>query len=214
VVYADPAWPWETWSPTGRTIERHYATQAPAEIARMPIAALAADDCALLLWVTGPHLAIGTHWGFRPSTIGFTWVKTNADGSPATGLGYYTRSNAEICLLAIRGKPQRLAKDVHQVVLAQLGEHSEKPDEVRRSIERLFPGPFLELYARKSVPGWTTWGNEIPRAQFLQAAGDEAPCEYDSADDLAKSLDVGYDAIRTRVAAGGPGWPRQKTVSP
>jgi N6-adenosine-specific RNA methylase IME4 len=59
---------------------------------------------------------------------------------------------------------------VPQPVLAPVGEHSEKPEEVRRRIERLFPGPYLELFARKPVPGWTTWGNEIPRAQFAAAA--------------------------------------------
>jgi N6-adenosine-specific RNA methylase IME4 len=176
VIYADPPWPWETWTPTGRTIERHYSTLTPEAIARLPVAALADDDCALLLWVTGPHLAIGTHlavmeaWGFRSSTIGFTWVKTNVDGSPATGLGYYTRSNAELCLLGIKGKPQRLARDVHQIVMAPVGEHSEKPEEVRRRISRLFPGPNLELYGRKPVPGWTVWGNEIPRTTFGEAA--------------------------------------------
>jgi N6-adenosine-specific RNA methylase IME4 len=176
VVYADPPWPWETWTPAGRTIERHYSTKTPEAIARLPIAALAADDRVLLLWCTGPHLAIGTHlavieaWGFRPSTIGFTWVKTNHDGSPATGLGYYTRSNAELCLIAIKGKPQRLARDVHQVVLAPVGEHSAKPEEVRSRIERLFPGPYLELYGRKPAPGWWVWGNEIPRAEFMPEA--------------------------------------------
>jgi N6-adenosine-specific RNA methylase IME4 len=180
VVYADPPWPWETWASTGRTIERHYSTMAPAAIAQLPVAELAADDCALLLWVTGPHLAISTHlavieaWGFRPSTIGFTWVKTNLDGSPATGLGYYTRSNAEVCLIGIKGKPQRLARDVHQVVMAPVGEHSAKPEEVRRRIERLFAGPYLELYARKGVPGWITWGNEIARAQFAPSVCEAA----------------------------------------
>jgi N6-adenosine-specific RNA methylase IME4 len=168
VIYADPPWPWETWAPTGRTIERHYSTLAPAAIAQLPIATLAADNCVLLLWCTGPHLAIGTHiavieaWGFRPSTIGFTWVKTNADGSPATGLGYYTRSNAELCLIGIKGKPLRLARDVNQVVLAPVGEHSAKPAAVRRRIEQLFAGPYLELFGRELIPGWTVWGNEVP----------------------------------------------------
>jgi N6-adenosine-specific RNA methylase IME4 len=179
VILADPPWPWETWAPTGRTIERHYSTLTPAAIARLPVAALAADDCALLLWCTGPHLAIGTHvavfeaWGFRPSTIAFTWVKTNVDNSPATGLGYYTRSNAELCLIGIKGKPLRLARDVHQVVLAPVGEHSEKPGEVHRRIERLFAGPYLELYARQTVPGWTVWGNEIPSTESIKAEAAE-----------------------------------------
>jgi len=87
-----------------------------------------------------------------------------------TGMGYWTRSNSESCLIATKGSPLRLATDVHQIVMAPVGEHSAKPEEVRRRIERLFPGPYLELYGRKLVPGWTVWGNEIPRADFTPPA--------------------------------------------
>jgi N6-adenosine-specific RNA methylase IME4 len=98
-------------------------------------------------------------------------VKTNADGQGLhTGMGYWTRSNSEFCLIATKGSPLRLATDVHQIVMAPVGEHSAKPEEVRRRIERLFPGPYLELYGRKLVPGWTVWGNEIPRADFTPPA--------------------------------------------
>jgi MT-A70 len=72
-----------------------------------------------------------------------------------------TRANVETVLLAKRGSPRRLAADVHQVVIAPVGEHSAKPDEVYRRIERLYPGPYLELFARKSRPRWTVWKNEI-----------------------------------------------------
>ena len=128
----------------------------------------------LLLWCTGPHVAIGTHvkiieaWGFKSSTVAFVWVKENkTDGRVRTrGQGCWTASNAEYVILGIKGSPFRLATDVHQVVLAPVGEHSTKPEEVRRRIERLFPGPYLELYGRKLVPEWTVWGNEIPRDRF------------------------------------------------
>jgi N6-adenosine-specific RNA methylase IME4 len=69
-------------------------------------------------------------------------------------------------LLAKRGSSIRFANDVHSVVLAPVGEHSAKPEEVRRRIERLYGGPYLELFGRKLVPGWTVWGNEIPRDKF------------------------------------------------
>jgi N6-adenosine-specific RNA methylase IME4 len=179
VTYPDPPWVYETWSPTSglhSTAANHYGTQAIDEIAALPVAQLAADDCALLLWCIGCHIAKGTHtkiieaWGFRPSTIEFDWIKTNADGSLFTGMGTSTRANAEYVILATKGSPLRLAADVHQVVMAPVGEHSEKPEEVRRRIERLFPGPYLELYGRKPVPGWTVWGNEIPRARLHEAA--------------------------------------------
>jgi N6-adenosine-specific RNA methylase IME4 len=77
------------------------------------------------------------------------------------GMGYWTRSNAELCLLATRGRPMRWAMDVPQVIMSPVGEHSEKPEEARRRIERLVSGPYLELFARRAAPGWTTWGNEM-----------------------------------------------------
>ena len=101
----------------------------------------------------------------------FVWVKTtkNAEAIALDGKGLHwgegltgTRSNTEVCLLATRGNPLRLAADVHQVVIAPVGEHSEKPDEVYRRICRLYPGPYLELFARKEREGWTTWGDELP----------------------------------------------------
>jgi hypothetical protein len=101
-------------------------------------------------------------WGFQYKTVGFVWIKTNASGGLHTGMGYHTRSNSEFCLLATKGQPKRVAEDVHQVVMAPVGEHSAKPEEIRRRIERLFAGPYLELYGRKQAPGWTVWGNELP----------------------------------------------------
>jgi N6-adenosine-specific RNA methylase IME4 len=176
VIYADPPWPWETWAPSGKirsAPDNHYGTSPLDQIMKLPIAALAADDCVLLLWCTGPHVAIGTHvevmkaWGFKPSTIAFAWVKQNANGDGLhAGMGHWTLSNTEACFIATKGSPLRLATDVHQVVLAPVGEHSAKPEEVRRRIERLFTGPYLELYARKPVPGWTCWGNEIASAHL------------------------------------------------
>jgi N6-adenosine-specific RNA methylase IME4 len=176
LIYADPALPWETWGPAGKIAsspDNHYGTSAIAEIMKLPVAALAADDCALMMWCTAPHITIGTHtkiieaWGFKPSTIVFVWVKENVSGIGLhNGQGYWTLANAEMCFIATKGSLLRLATDVRQVVMAPVGEHSAKPEEVRRRIERLFPGPYLELYGRKPVPGWTVWGNEIPRDQF------------------------------------------------
>jgi N6-adenosine-specific RNA methylase IME4 len=176
VIYPDPPWPFETWSARGKvysSVDNHYGTSALEEIAKLPVAALAADNCALFLWCTFPHIAVGTHveiiraWGFKPSTIAFVWVKQNPGGDGLhSGMGYCTKANAEAVIYATKGSPSRLATDVHQIVFAPVGEHSAKPEEVRRRIERLFPGPYLELYARNPVEGWTVWGNEIPRAEM------------------------------------------------
>ena len=78
-----------------------------------------------------------------------------------TGLGYWTRANPEQCLLATRGKPGRLAKDVRRLVVAPRREHSRKPDQIRELIERLVQGPYLELFARETKPGWDCWGNQV-----------------------------------------------------
>ena len=196
VIYADPAWPFKNWSPAGRLLtaaENCYNVSQLDEIMRLPVATLAADDCALLLWCTWPHIVIGSHtrvmeaWGFRPSTCAFVWVKTEADGklfigdecptteNTAVGNGYWTRSNSEVCLIAIKGSPTRLDAAVRQVVFAPVAGHSEKPEEVRHRIEQLYAGPYLELYARpkadgKVPPSWVQWGNEIRREQFREAA--------------------------------------------
>jgi len=177
VICADPPWPWKTWGGASGKIrsapDNHYGTSAVEDVMKLPVSQLAAANCALFMWCTGPHITIGSHikvieaWGFKPCTFGFDWVKTNADGSLYTGMGYFTRSNSEVCLIATKGSPLRLATDVHQIVMAPVGEHSAKPEEARRRIERLFPGPYLELYGRKSAPGWTVWGNEIRRDQFV-----------------------------------------------
>ena len=134
---------------------------------------LAADDCALMLWAVMPELPgaieVIEAWGFTYKTVGFVWVKQNRSGEGLfTGMGYWTRANAEVCILATRGSPVRLAADVHQVIVSPVAEHSRKPDEARSRIERLLPGPYLELYGRRPSPNWTVWGNEV--VQHLEAA--------------------------------------------
>jgi N6-adenosine-specific RNA methylase IME4 len=174
LILGDPPWPWETWSSMGRKwsdVTDHYDTCTIEEIKALPVAPLAAEDCVLVLWATWPKLPEALEvikaWGFTYKTCAFVWVKQNpSEDGLHMGMGYYTRSNSELCLLATRGSPHRLVRDVHQVVLAPVGEHSAKPEEVRRRIERLLAGPYLELYGRKAVPGWTVWGNEIARDQF------------------------------------------------
>ena len=77
-------------------------------------------------------------------------------------MGHWTRANAETCLLAVRGHPKRQAKDVHQVIISHVEEHSKKPDEVRERIERLMGDvPRIELFARQKADGWDVWGNEV-----------------------------------------------------
>lgn len=173
-IYADPPWEFQVWSGAGkdRAADNHYKTGGLEEIKALPVEQLAADDCVLLMWCVMPELPgaldVIRAWGFEYKTCGFTWVKQNKSGDGLfLGMGYWTRANAELCLLATRGHPTRLDAGVPQALLHPVMEHSRKPDEFHDRIERLIGGPFLELYARRERDGWTTWGNEIPRAKFL-----------------------------------------------
>ena len=76
------------------------------------------------------------------------------------GTGYYTRANPELCLLFTRGNPKRISSAVRKLIIAPRREHSRKPDETRERIERLVAGPYCELFARASAPGWDSWGLE------------------------------------------------------
>jgi N6-adenosine-specific RNA methylase IME4 len=137
------------------------------DIRALPVAELAAKDCALFMWVTFPTLreamTVLDAWGFTYKTVAFVWIKENRQ-TPSLfwGLGYWTRSNAEICVLATKGSPKRLSASVHQVILSRIEQHSKKPDETRDRIVQLMGDVTrVELFARQAAPGWDVWGNEI-----------------------------------------------------
>ena len=167
VIYADPPWSFKVWSGKGtaRAAENHYSTMSLKEIKALPVANIAADDCALFMWAVMPQLPealdVIEAWGFKYKTCAFSWMKKNkkSDGL-FCGLGYWTRANAEICLLATKGKPRRMAKDVRQAVLSPLREHSRKPDEFYDVIRRVTQGPRIDVFSRESREGFTTFGNE------------------------------------------------------
>ena len=106
------------------------------EIYSLPVNTIADDDCVLFLWATFPKLKEALQvieaWGFQYRTIGFVWLKQNRK-SPGWffGLGFWTRGNAEICLLAVKGKPKRISAKVHQLIVSPIERHSKKPDEAR-----------------------------------------------------------------------------------
>jgi N6-adenosine-specific RNA methylase IME4 len=165
VIYADPPWSFATYSAKGkgRSPDAHYDTMTLQDIKDLPVASWAADDALLLLWATDPMLEhaldVARAWGFTFKTVGFYWVKTNRQsGSFFTGMGFWTRANPEQCLLATRGSPRRLAGDVPRLIVSPRREHSRKPDEAYDRIERLAPGPYLEMFARSTRPGWDAWG--------------------------------------------------------
>ena len=136
------------------------------ELCALPVETLAEKDCLLFLWATFPQLPEALRliraWGFTFKTVAFVWLKLNKK-SPTWfyGLGYWTRGNAEICLLAKRGKPKRRSAGVHQFIISPVEEHSKKPDVTRDKIIELAGDlPRVELFARQKAPGWDVLGNE------------------------------------------------------
>ncbi len=173
LIYADPPWDYSdvhTWRKMGGGVRGKYKTMKLEDIKKLPIGSFSDEDCLLFLWVTFPNLKEGLEvikaWGFKYVTIGFTWVKLNSkNGKPFFGIGYYTKSNAELCLIGVKGKPSRLKKTdkVSSVIISRKREHSRKPDEARQRILQLVGDiPKVELFARERHKGWDYWGNEVP----------------------------------------------------
>jgi N6-adenosine-specific RNA methylase IME4 len=187
-ILADPPWHFKVWSigdiASGRARHpsTHYGTMDVFDIAALPIGELAAEDCVLFLWITWPMLehalTVVEAWGFEYKTCAFAWMKADVStidlfSGPIDAdmkLGYWTRANSEVCLLATRGKPKRIDAGVRQGIIEPTREHSRKPDCVHERIERLVAGPYLELFARRRRPGWTVWGNEVDRFPALVEA--------------------------------------------
>lgn len=161
-IVADPPWPYENPT-TELATGNHYDTMRIEQICDLPVGDLAAPDLYLHLWATsaflvGPPERIFAAWGFRYSGSSFVLVKRRM------GLGNYWRISHEFLLTAIRGDAPRFRDNsLRSWFEVEQTSRSVKPEEVRTLIERATPGPYLELFARREVVGWTTWGNEIVR---------------------------------------------------
>lgn len=165
-VLVDPPWSYRQSGVHGRSnAADHYPTMTPAELADLRVDRLASRDALMFMWATWPHvetaLRLGASWGFEYRTVGFVWVKRDA-GRLAWGMGFWTRSNTEPCLLFVRGRPKRASASVHSVVEAPRSRHSAKPSEVRDRVAELVGDVAkVELFARERAPGWDCWGNEV-----------------------------------------------------
>lgn len=161
-VYADPPWQYENRASRGAA-EDHYPTLSVDEIAALPVGPLAAEDSHLHLWTTNAFLAdamrVMDAWGFAFKSV-FVWAK------PQLGMGNYWRVSHEFLLLGTRGRGR--FRDRGQPSWRMFGRtrHSAKPAAVRRLVEKVSPGPYLELFARTAARGWVAWGNEIGREEF------------------------------------------------
>ena len=173
IIYADPPYKYIQGKSMGTNFagaaDRHYTCMPLEDIKCLPVATIAEGKCILFLWVTFPMLREGLEvikaWGFEYKTVAFTWVKTNVNNMGFLfGVGYYTKSNAEVCLLATRGNAHQLVRDnsISQMIMTPKMLHSHKPPEVReRIVQMLGDLPRIELFARRKVEGWDSWGLEV-----------------------------------------------------
>jgi len=170
IIYADPPWRYNARHNHNTRFKggamAHYPTMPMKEILALPVESIADENCALFLWTTFPYidkqLKVFAAWGFRYRTLGFSWIKTYKNGKPFFGVGYYAKSNCEVCLLGVRGRMKPVSNFVSSVVISEKLRHSEKPAIVRDRIVELFGDvPRIELFARERCAGWDSWGNEV-----------------------------------------------------
>lgn len=170
IIACDPPWSYTNKGVGGNGTsgaEKKYPVMSVGQLCALPVGDITHTDATLFMWVTLPTIEqsfqVMRAWGFRYKTNGFTWIKTNkkATNTLFTGLGFWTRSNAELCLIGVKGKPKRVRKDVHSVIMSPVRAHSQKPDEYRDRIVTLMGDkPRIELFARGDKDdGWDRFGN-------------------------------------------------------
>lgn len=169
-ILADP--PWQFKNRTGKMAPEHkrlnrYSTMTLDEIIALPVASICEEPAHLYLWVPNAllpeGLAVMKAWGFEYKS-NIIWQKIRKDGEPdGRGVGFYFRNTTEIILFGVRGKNARTlapARSQVNVLKSRKREHSRKPDEQYALIESCSTAPYLEMFARGSKSGWTTWGNQ------------------------------------------------------
>ncbi len=177
-ILADPPWSFRDKGSRAAPDQRRkrlgrkgYRTLALDDLLALDVRAVAALDGFLFLWTTSAHLLDGTSpevaraWGFEPKTT-IAWVKARMDAEwprLQIGMGHYVRGAHELVLVCRRGRARVQRHDVPSVFFAPRGAHSAKPEIFRSIVERLAPGPYLELFARAHAPHWESWGAELPK---------------------------------------------------
>jgi len=159
-IVADPPWNEQGGGRIKRGADRHYPLMKTPQIIEAILQAdiwNPANDCRLYLWTTNNFLPDGLH---VMQALGFRYITNIAWIKDRIGLGQYHRGQHELCLLGVRGRTVGKVKPP-TVIHAKRTEHSRKPEEFYIMIESCSPGPRLEMFARSSRPGWTTWGDEI-----------------------------------------------------
>jgi N6-adenosine-specific RNA methylase IME4 len=166
-IVADPPWTFKTYSANGlkKSAQAHYSCMTAYDIMELPVTSVAADDCFLFLWTSAPMLdtafAVMRSWGFAYKSR-MAWRKMTVNGKVRVGPGYIVRTMHEDVLIGTRGKP-KLSSALPSIFDGLAREHSRKPDEFFTLLDRRAPGPHLELFARQSRFGWTTWGDQAEK---------------------------------------------------
>ena len=167
VVYADPPYHYDregSGSPPYPTLTKEEIINLKDKTGRQ-ITDLFAKDCVIFTWTPRPKVweagEILRAWGFEPKTAKI-WRKVK-DGKSQRGTAVYYWSTTEVLILATKGSPGTPDYIPEDYLEAPRGEkHSEKPEEVRKEIEKMYPNrKYLELFGRKKVKDWTVWGNQI-----------------------------------------------------
>lgn len=163
-ILADPPWRYSNRASRGAAAN-HYKTMTVEAVCHEPVERLAADNAHLHLWTTNaflePAFAVMRAWGFEYKSC-LLWIK------PTIGMGNYYRVSHEFLLLGVRGRLKFRCNDIRSWVMARRTIHSRKPFVFRELVERVSPGPYLELYGREEQPGteWTVFGNQVERRLF------------------------------------------------
>lgn len=171
IIYADPPWKYndKRQNPNTDRPKKYggitYDVMETEDICRLPVKQISDIDCILFMWATFPNLPNALEvikaWGFEYKTLGFSWIKTNKNQGFFFGIGSYTKSNCEVCLIGVKGKPQIIDDTISSVLISPIHGHSQKPHIVRDKIIKLCGDlPRIELFARTRIHGWDTWGND------------------------------------------------------
>jgi len=162
IIYADPPWKYGSdYQDKFGHARSHYSTMDQSELCDLPIKEVCMPDCVLFLWVTSPKLPEGLEvlraWGFDYKTS-FVWDKIKHN------YGNYNSVRHEFLLIGGIGSSTPDVKKLHDSVISieRTNKHSEKPEYFRSLIDKLYPkGDRIELFARKNIEGWSTWGSEL-----------------------------------------------------
>lgn len=181
-IVADPPWPYNGGGPVGTggrgadfvrdapsaSASERYDLMSLADLAALNVPEVASENAHLYLWTTNSFM-VEAHdlcraWGFKPKTI-LTWTKTHQKDPTRVSMktGYYFRGATEHIIFGVRGSlPLQIKDGVPTGFLwSRIGKHSVKPEAFFDVVERVSPGPYLELFARQTRPGWDVWGNEV-----------------------------------------------------